>query len=923
MTMVLHIVTLVDDTASCGGPVTVAINQCRALRERGVDAVLAGGWGGKGQPPDLVEGIPARLFPVHGLLPRRRLALLTSKGLQQWLRRNSRRIDAAHLHLARDLVPLLAGRLLRSRGVPLVAQTHGMVLPDSRLSVRAMDGLLTRRLLRAAAAVFSLTPDEDAALNRVVRDPAFRSQRLCNAIDPAEHPAETRADVREVLFLSRLHERKRVLTFAESARRLVLRGWRVRFAVVGPDAGDASSLRAFIARHDLDPWLAYEGPVPHHRAVERLAQAQVFALPSVEEPYPMVLLEALSLGLPSICTTSCGLAPALARADAAVVIEPTADALTDALEVLLCSASRRSELSAHALDAVHNQFSMPSVVDQLMDAYTVAQLPDRPDPRWNLKTATQHTGLELRGGMADTRPMRHQRIDEPALVFGSVEGGAGVGTRRGDPRTQTLSVPAQRAAASVAAPQAPAPAGAWERRLTTALIAVDAATLSLGVLAAYVIRFGLAHSQQGDDVVAVCLVPCWLLMLVVAHAYDGWRSGSAGEEARRVLTASLRTAGMISIASYGLQVHLSRVFLMLGVGLGGAAVLCGRVGVRVALHRLRDSGRCLHRVVVVGHPVDVAHLVQQAARAAGVGFQVVGACVPGDDERVALKNGAELPVLGPPASAGMACRAAGADVLAVASDAILNRAEMRRLAWELEGSDTRLLVAPRLTDVAGPRIRIHPLAGLPLLHVEQPRFSGFNRMVKGVLDRATAAVALVALAPLFAVLVVIIRVGSRGRALFRQQRVGLDGIPFTCWKLRSMFEDAGEQLERLRHLNEHQGILFKMRDAPRVTPMGRFLRRTSMDELPQLWNVLRGEMSLVGPRPPLPTEVDGYEQDVRRRLLVKPGLTGLWQVSGRADLSWEESVRLDLFYVENWSPALDLAILARTVLAVITRRGAY
>lgn len=470
----------------------------------------------------------------------------------------------------------------------------------------------------------------------------------------------------------------------------------------------------------------------------------------------------------------------------------------------------------------------------------------------------------------------------------------------------------------------PVAAAGWERHLKAALLIVDVVALTLGIAVADVFRMTLSTGRSRDNIVALCLLPSWLLLLGVGHAYDNWRMGSAGEEVRRIITASLRTAGLIAIACYGLRVSLSRMFLLVAVASGTLALLGGRATVRFVLRRLRRKDQCLHRVVAVGYVVDIQHLVDQSQRASGAGFRVIGACVPGKADWLSLPGGQRLPVLGEPTDAGVCSRSVRADVLAIVSDAVLDRFEMRRLAWELEDTDTRLLVAPRLTDVAGPRISIRPLAGLPLLHVEQPRFSGLNRMVKSISDRMTAAAALVVLSPVFLVVALAIRLDSRGGALFNQQRVGLDGRLFTCWKLRTMSMGADEHQAELEHLNEHTtGVLFKIRNDPRVTRVGALLRRTSMDELPQLWNVVKGDMSLVGPRPPLPHEADGYEQDVRRRLLVKPGLTGLWQVSGRADLSWEESVRLDLFYVENWSPALDLAILARTVLAVITRRGAY
>jgi exopolysaccharide biosynthesis polyprenyl glycosylphosphotransferase len=207
--------------------------------------------------------------------------------------------------------------------------------------------------------------------------------------------------------------------------------------------------------------------------------------------------------------------------------------------------------------------------------------------------------------------------------------------------------------------------------------------------------------------------------------------------------------------------------------------------------------------------------------------------------------------------------------------------------------------------------------------VDEPQLGVVHRTVKRVIDVAICSVGLVLLAPLFAVVAIAVKLGSSGPVLFRQTRVGRDGEEFSAYKFRSMYVDAEQHLDTLRDRNEAAGLLFKMRDDPRVTGVGRWLRRLSLDELPQIWNVLRGDMSLVGPRPPLPSEVEAYEYDVRRRLLVKPGITGLWQVSGRSDLSWEDSVRLDLYYVENWSPVLDLVILARTFIAVVRGAGAY
>ena len=249
---------------------------------------------------------------------------------------------------------------------------------------------------------------------------------------------------------------------------------------------------------------------------------------------------------------------------------------------------------------------------------------------------------------------------------------------------------------------------------------------------------------------------------------------------------------------------------------------------------------------------------------------------------------------------------------------------LRRLAWDLEGSGVDLVVSPGLVQVAGPRLHVRPLCGLQLLHVEEPELVGGRRVVKAAIDRVGALVALLLLAPLLIGTAIAVRMTSPGPMLFTQARVGKDGREFTLRKFRTMSADAEQLLVKMRASNVHgAGVLFKVRQDPRVTPLGRWLRRFSVDELPQLVNVLLGDMSLVGPRPPLPSEVARYGDGVHRRLLVKPGLTGLWQIRGRSDLSWDESIQLDLRYVENWSLALDVMILCKTMTAVLGGRGAY
>ncbi|MGI3784466.1 MAG: sugar transferase, partial [Janthinobacterium lividum] len=303
------------------------------------------------------------------------------------------------------------------------------------------------------------------------------------------------------------------------------------------------------------------------------------------------------------------------------------------------------------------------------------------------------------------------------------------------------------------------------------------------------------------------------------------------------------------------------------------------------------------------------------------GMRVIGVCVPAHQKDRARLAG--LTVLGSMADVADTVRIHGADSVAVTGGEATRHLFLKGLAWSLEGADVELLVHPGLVEVAGPRMHIRPHVGLPLLHVEQPHFSGWRRFVKRATDLVLTSMFMVVFAPLFIAIAIAIKLDGGGPVFYSQLRVGLDGSTFRMWKFRSMHVDADRLIAELRQQNPGIGLLFKMHDDPRITRVGKLLRKFSLDELPQLFNVLNGSMSLVGPRPPLQVEVDGYEHGARRRLLVAPGLTGLWQVSGRSLLSWDESIRLDLRYVENWTLTLDLLILWRTLFAVLTRRGAF
>ena len=419
----------------------------------------------------------------------------------------------------------------------------------------------------------------------------------------------------------------------------------------------------------------------------------------------------------------------------------------------------------------------------------------------------------------------------------------------------------------------------------------------------------------------VGLVVVWPALLHATGAHAERVFGTGSDEYRAVGRAGFVLLAVAGFVSYAAGLDLSRALVVGAVPALTLSTLLGRFAARCALRGLRAQGRCTKRVVVVGRGTAALELVDRLRRERFAGLEVVAACVtPDDRDRVARVAG--VPVAGLEDVLTLAGRL-GADTIAVTSASETASQYLRSLSWQLEGTGIELLVAPGLIEVAGPRLHIRPFEGLPLLSVEQPCFEGWQRVVKGGLDRAVAGLAVLFLAPVLLAIALAVKVTSPGPVLYRQERVGVNGQAFTMLKFRSMVVDADRQVDALKGQNISDGLLFKMRVDPRVTPVGRVLRRLSLDELPQLFNVLGGTMSLVGPRPPLPGEVARYDTSVSRRLLVKPGLTGLWQISGRSDLSWEESVRLDLRYVENWSLAMDLLILVKTVRAVVSSSGAY
>jgi exopolysaccharide biosynthesis polyprenyl glycosylphosphotransferase len=459
----------------------------------------------------------------------------------------------------------------------------------------------------------------------------------------------------------------------------------------------------------------------------------------------------------------------------------------------------------------------------------------------------------------------------------------------------------------------------WTRDYLRKAALADFGCAILGVFVAAQLRFG-------NDVTAtyvalsLALPVLWLVALCLAGGYDVRFIGTGSDEFRKVLNAGVGLTAALAIGSYAVNIELSRGYVVIALPTVTLFDLVARYSIRKRLHYRRASGRCMLNVVAVGHEAAVADLVKELHRDRYHGLSVVGACVvqPWECDDVA-----GVPVYGGFDDVTAAVKAFGADTVAVLACPEIDGIRLRGLAWELEKTGTDLCVSPALLDVAGPRTTIRPTAGLTLLHVDHPQLTGLRLVVKDLFDRCVAGVALLLLSPLLAVLGLTIWLSDRGPALFTQVRVGKDGRAFRIYKFRTMVVDAEQRKAELLATNETDGILFKLRHDPRVTSVGTHLRRWSVDELPQLINVFLGDMSLVGPRPALPDEAQKYAVHVHRRLVVKPGITGLWQVSGRSDLSWDESVRLDLRYVENWSFALDLQILWKTISVLVRRSGAY
>ncbi len=457
--------------------------------------------------------------------------------------------------------------------------------------------------------------------------------------------------------------------------------------------------------------------------------------------------------------------------------------------------------------------------------------------------------------------------------------------------------------------------------------AVDFVMVGLAAVLAIRFRVTLSVFDTAGDVLqntalaSVFFVATWVVMLAIYGAYAREVFGAGTEEFKLVVNGSFFTGALIATWAFLLQYPLSRGFFVLFFTFGVLLLMVGRLVSRRIIQRLRAAGHFNEKVLLVGSPIYIEEIHKVLARESWLGYRVMGCLVPSVHAGPTTVSSG-VPVLGLIEDVRAVVDEVSPDIVFFTAGAVKSSTALRRLAWDLEDhQDVQIIVAPNVTDVSSERVRIRPVAGLPLMHLGRSRSQLATNDAKRAFDVVGASLILLLVSPVLLGLMLWIRLHDGGPALFRQVRVGRDGQEFTCLKLRSMHLDAEARLAELEAREGH--VLFKSTDDPRVTRPGRFIRRFSLDELPQLWNVVRGDMSLVGPRPPLPSEVEQYEDDMLRRLNVLPGMTGLWQVSGRSDLSWEDTVRLDLYYVDNWSMVQDLLILARTVTAVLASRGAY
>ncbi|MFT4264632.1 MAG: sugar transferase [Nocardioides sp.] len=456
---------------------------------------------------------------------------------------------------------------------------------------------------------------------------------------------------------------------------------------------------------------------------------------------------------------------------------------------------------------------------------------------------------------------------------------------------------------------------------------IDMVLLLIASIAAMIGRANLTWLDESTNLtsmvndVAPFLAVGWILMIAIVGGYRRSVFGEGTDEFKRILNAGVYTAALVGVTCYLMKYQLSRGFFVLIFVIGTILLLAGRWMLRRALHVARANGALLQQVVIAGGEAQIDDVAAVLRREKWLGYHLVGALTPAGVPGTETASG--IPILGDADRHDDIVGLEGIDVIFFTGGSRRSAADLRKVVWELESHDTQLVMAPAMTDFAAERVRTRPVGGLPMIHMESPRYEFAGRWAKRSFDLLGSGALILAFAPIIAFAALQVKLHDRGPVFFRQTRVGKDGREFGCFKFRTMVVNAEAMVAQLQAEQGVDALLFKMKDDPRITKPGTWLRRFSIDELPQLFNVFLGDMSLVGPRPQVPREVALYDEVLRRRLHVRPGMTGLWQVSGRNDLTVEESVRLDLYYIDNWSMTQDLSILARTVGAVMSSRGAY
>ncbi len=440
------------------------------------------------------------------------------------------------------------------------------------------------------------------------------------------------------------------------------------------------------------------------------------------------------------------------------------------------------------------------------------------------------------------------------------------------------------------------------------------------------IAFGLLISSRQsewaiDPTLAIYGTPVviallWIALLLIRGSYDRRIIGLGTEEVRRAVSATLILFAAVAGVSYLIRADISRSYAFISLPLGIILIGITRFGWRQWLYRQRAKGKFLSKILVIGSHRTCQTLAERLTQESYAGYDVVGLFQLPTGVNSDLDVNAWLDIV------DQSIEQYGASAIAIDPGDDAPYEIIRQLSWRLEGRNIDLLISPGSLDVAGPRLSVRPAAGLPLLHLDEAILSRSQRASKRALDIVGSLTAMALLSPITLASAFAVRLTSRGPVIFRQMRVGRAGETFVMYKFRTMFDRSENQISLLRDEYDQDNPMFKLLNDPRITKVGAFLRRWSIDEIPQLFNVLGGSMSLVGPRPHPLDDVDRYQSEAFRRLALKPGMTGIWQVEGRSNLNWDQALQMDLHYVEKWSLESDIYLLAKTAKAVISKSGA-